>query len=78
MLKAPKKTMSVNAFKRTSVVRARDLFARYGERINPKALHGTDAYTPADVVPQGSAVIDSMIHAQEMVRRHSKKDEPSQ
>lgn len=75
MLKASKKTMETNAFKRTSVVRARDLYAKYGERVNPKALHGTDAGTPTDVTPSGSAVIDSMIAGQNMIRRYTRSDE---
>lgn len=75
MYTATKKTRQINAFKRTSVIKARDIYARYGMRFNPKAIHSTDAKTPADVVPSGSAVIDSMIQAQQMIKRHSVRDE---
>lgn len=70
MYTAGKKTKAINAFKRTSVVSPRDLYARYGERVNPRAIHGTDATTPCDVVPNGGSVIQSMIAGQESLRRH--------
>lgn len=70
MYTAGKKTKAINAFIRTSVVHPRDLYARYGERVNPRAIHGTDATTPSDVVPNGGSVIQSMIAGQESLRRH--------
>lgn len=76
MYTAGKKTRAINSFKRTSVIRPRDLYARYGERFNPRAIHGTDATTITDVTPSGSAVIDSMISGQEMIRRHTKSEDP--
>lgn len=73
MYTAPKKTRRINSFVRTSVIKPRDLYARYGERFNPRAIHGTDASTPDDVAPVGSAVIQSMISAQQMIKKHTSK-----
>lgn len=65
-----KKTAVINKFKRTAVVKARDLYARYGERRSNNGILGTDSSTTGDVVPQGSAVIQSMISAQESLKKH--------
>lgn len=72
MYSATKKTRSINAFRRECPVSARDLYAKYGMRINPKAVHGTDATTVATVIPEGSSVIGSMISAQEVLRNNAK------
>lgn len=76
MYTATKKTRMINAFKRTSVIKARDIYARYGMRINTKGIHSTDAGTPADVMPTGTAVIDSMIQAQKMIKAHTAENQP--
>lgn len=73
MYQASKKTRSINAFKRMRVVKPRDLYARYGERVNPKAIHGTTANEPSTVVPPGQSVIGSMVSAQELLRTVAKK-----
>lgn len=75
MYTASKKTRSINAFKRECPVNARDLYAKYGMRINPKAVHGTDAKTSATVVPEGASVIGSMISAQKVLRDNVKQVE---
>lgn len=68
MYSASKKTRAINSFKRTAVISPRDLYARYGLRINPKAIHSTDGTTSTAVVPEGSAVIQQMITGQEELR----------
>lgn len=78
MYSASKKTRSINAFKRESPVNARDLYAKYGMRINPRAVHGTDAATVSTVIPEGSSVIGSMISAQEVLRNNVKTPESEQ
>lgn len=72
MYQATKKTRAINAFKRMRIVKPRDLYARYGERVNPKAIHGTTANQPSTVVPPGQSVIGSMVSAQELLRSVSK------
>lgn len=78
MYSASKKTRAINSFKRTAVISPRDLYARYGMRINPKAIHSTDDSSPAAVVPEGSAVIQQMIRGQDELRQalKSKDDLP--
>lgn len=68
MYSASKKTRSINSFKRECPVNARDLYAKYGMRINPRAVHGTDSKTSVTVVPEGASVIGSMISAQKVLR----------
>lgn len=75
MYSASKKTRSINAFRRECPVNARDLYAKYGMRINPKAVHGTDSKTSATVIPEGSSVIGSMISAQKVLRDNVKTPE---
>lgn len=75
MYTASKKTRMINSFKRTAVNNVRDLYAKYGPRLNTKALHGTDAVTPSDVVPEGSAVIGQMIRGQEIIQRNATKED---
>lgn len=75
MYTAGEKTRRINAFKRTGIISPRDIYARYGERRNVRAIHSTDAATPSDVIPSGSAVIDSMIAAQNMIKKHATVEE---
>lgn len=75
MYSATKKTRSINAFRRECPVNARDLYAKYGMRINPKAVHGTDSKSSATVIPEGSSVIGSMISAQNVLRNNVKSPE---
>lgn len=75
MYQATKKTRAINAFKRMRVVKPRDLYARYGERVNPKAIHGTSANEPSTVVPSGQSVIGSMVSAQELLRTVAKNSD---
>lgn len=75
MYSATKKTRLINSFKRTAVNNVRDLYAKYGMRINTRALHGTDQNTISDAIPQGSAVIGQMISGQEILRGATKKQE---
>ena len=75
MYTAGKKTRQINTFKRTGIISPRDIYARYGERRNIRAIHSTDAATLSDVMPSGSAVIDSMIAGQKMIRKNTAEDE---
>lgn len=75
MYTASKKTRAINAFKRTSIISPRDLYARYGMRINPKAIHSTDGSSPTAVVPEGSAVIQQMISGQEQLRKSVRSED---
>lgn len=77
MYQANKKTRSINAFTRTSVVRPRDLYAKYGPRANIKGVHSTSPDEIAPVIPNGGSVIDQMILGQNTLRDgvcHAKKD----
>lgn len=75
MYSASKKTRAINSFKRTAVISPRDLYARYGMRVNPKAIHSTDGSTSSAVVPEGSAVIQQMIKGQEELRQALKPED---
>lgn len=75
MYQATKKTRAINAFKRMRVVKPRDLYARYGERVNPKAIHGTTSNEPSAVVPSGQSVIGSMVSAQKLLRSMTKNED---
>lgn len=66
-----KKTSDINKFIRTSVIRPRDLFAKYGERVNPRGIHSTSADMIATVMPEGGSVIQSMIAGQEALKKSS-------
>lgn len=75
MYPATEKTRLINKFRRQRVIKARDLYAKYGERFNVRAIHGTDASTPTDVIPEGQSVISSMVSAQNILRNHAKSEE---
>lgn len=68
MYQATKKTRMINSFKRMRIVKPRDLYAKYGERINPRAIHGTTSNEPSAVVPPGQSVIGSMVSAQNLLK----------
>lgn len=79
MLDANKKTRAINAFKRQAIVKPRDLYARYGPRVNPKAIYGSNGHDSGQIVPSGSAVIEHMIAGQQALRDAlSDKSESSQ
>lgn len=70
MYTAPKKTRVINSFKRTAVQSPRDLYARYGQRMNPRAIHGSNGRDNSNVIPPGTSVIQSMIAAQRVLDDH--------
>lgn len=70
MYSATKKTRNINSFKRTATLSGRDLAARYGQRINTKAIHSTSAGSIGTVIPEGSSVIGSMIAGQNALASH--------
>lgn len=75
MYPASKKTRAINSFKRTAVVSPRDLYARYGMRINPKAIHSCAQGESSTVVPEGSSMIQQMILGQESLRKSTAQDD---
>ena len=68
-----KKTTVINAFKRTAVIKPRDLYARYGERMSTNGISSTDASTVADIIPSSSSVIEQMIAGQKSLEKHVPK-----
>lgn len=64
-----KKTSEINKFVRTSVIRPRDLFARYGERSNPRGVCSTSVDVTSTVIPEGGSVIGNMVAAQEALKK---------
>lgn len=76
MYQASKKTRSINAFRRTAVVRPRDLYAKYGQRANIKGIHSTSADEIAPVIPNGGSVIDQMILGQVTLRKGLDQGKP--
>lgn len=75
MYPASKKTRAINSFKRTAVVSPRDLYARYGMRINPKAIHSCGEGQTSTVVPEGSSMIQQMILGQEALKKGAASEE---
>lgn len=69
MYQASKKTRSINAFQRTAVVRPRDLYAKYGQRVNRAGVHSTSIDEIAPVIPNGGSVIDQMILGQDTLKQ---------
>lgn len=76
MITAPKKTMAINSFKKQAITKPRDLYAKYGKRASVSAIHSASRETAGSVMPSGSAVIQSMISGQEILKHVSSDDLP--
>lgn len=69
------KTRKLNAFLRTKCLRPKDIFARFGARVNPNGGYSASADTSSVPVVEGAAVIQSMVIGQETLRKAAKPDD---
>lgn len=69
------KTRSINAFLRTKCLRPKDIFARFGARVNPKGGYSTTDGSSSVPAVEGTAVIQSMIIGQETLRKAVNPDD---
>lgn len=64
MINSCKSTKSINSFQYVAIPNPRDVFAKYGERINSNGSFSCDASGGSPQLVSSSSVIDQMINAQ--------------